>query len=246
MCSPPGDCVLSCQICLFSRQSHVFFCHTNIISVHYSTRVTCRYRLIFYQRYSFLSEIGFLCCSQLDFGDGLLPKLQGFWGGWGEQRCFINRFWVSWILAPKKISEQGSKMCFLECLGFFLARFSVRCLLFCFRVWKVYKKKNPQMTGKFGTVLSWDFSSVSFGCDLWSLSPGELCAQRCARSHAVLSWVFQRLRCCCSKKKAPLHRYPYLQSVHFGERAKLVKSWSQVSETLSTFTSCETPSINQQ
>lgn len=93
--------------------------------------------------------------------------------------------------------------------------------------------RNHPVRGKPGAVLNWGFSAACLAV----LCP---CAQ----------WAEPSCGCTAAAMRAnPSHAYTYLPdaiSPFGGERAKLVKSLSQVPETLSTFISCQTPSINQQ
>lgn len=97
------------------------------------------------------------------------------------------------------------------------------------------------MNGKFGAVLSWDFSGALFCCDLRSLALGHLCAQSRAGHSRLPVAALPR-----QQKNAAYIRLSVCGNQYIWERAKLVKRLSQVPETLSTFISCQTPSINQQ
>lgn len=77
VCSPLGGCACSChgcQSCLSSGHTCNVLIQAYILPAVY-----------------FFSEIGFLCCSQLDFDDVSLPKLQ-----FGEVRraeVLYKQFW---------------------------------------------------------------------------------------------------------------------------------------------------------
>lgn len=60
------------------------------------------------------------------------------------------------------------------------------------------------MNGKFGAVLSWDFSGALFCCDLRSLALGHLCAQSRAGHSRIFLWLHYR------DSKKTLHTYAYL------------------------------------
>lgn len=76
------------------------------------THVMCWYRLIFYQRCIFSVKLDSFAV--LSWTLMMFHCQNCSLGRWGEQRCFINSFGVLRILALKRISEQGNKMCLLD------------------------------------------------------------------------------------------------------------------------------------